>query len=80
MEPTTTKKVKTGKMMSLLKTLSVGDSFYTISNQKSVQAYASSFKIKIRTEVVLIVENYTDSPTTVRATKVTIISKDGNKY
>lgn len=70
---TQTKKVKTGKLMSLLKILSPGDVFYTTTNQKSVQAYASNFKVKIKTEVVLIVENYKEIPDTIRATKVTIL-------
>jgi len=68
------REVKTGKMMSLLKTLGVGESFYTTSTQASVQAYASKFKIKIHTEAVLIVENYGKEPRTLRATKVIILS------
>ena len=69
------KKPKTGKLMSLLKTLSEGDSFYTTSSQKSVQAYASTFKVKIKTQAVLIVEDYKDAPQTIRAIKVTIVKE-----
>ena len=69
------KKVKTGKIMSLIKTLGVGDWFYTTSSQKSVQAYASNFKIRVCTEAVLIIEDYGSEPKTIRATKVTILQQ-----
>ena len=59
--------------MHLIKVLKSGDSFYTESNQATVQAYSSNFKIKVQTEVVLVIEGYSTNPTTKRLTKVTII-------
>ena len=59
--------------MQLIKTLKPGDFFYTDSSQGTVQAYASNFKIKVHTEVILIVENYGKTPITKKGIKVTIL-------
>ena len=68
-------KTKSGKAMSLIKLLGVGDFFYTTVTQNYVQSYATKFKVKVSTEAVLIVENYGSEPKTVRATKVVILPK-----
>lgn len=66
-------KVKSGKTMSLIKLLGVGESFYTTATQNYVQSYATKFKIRVSTEAVLIVEEYGSNPKTLRATKVIIL-------
>lgn len=63
-----------GKVMDLLKVLGVGDSFYTemLPNQATSYAYKSG--VKFSTKTVIVVEDITtDTPTTRRLTKITLI-------
>jgi len=68
-----TKLSKNYKVCHLMKELGPGEGFYLDAPAKVATCYASTFGVKITTQVCLVIEDIAGEPTIRRITKVMVI-------
>ena len=61
----------TPTLYSLIKSLPPGTTVVILADQKLISHYAAKLHIKCTTQTVMVIEDYTSNPITVRGTKVT---------
>jgi len=57
----------------ILPSLAAGDVIYIEPDQHAATMLASRAGVKVRTEYVLVIENYKNTPTVRRLTKITVL-------